>query len=70
MTRFLTSLIKAYQIAKAALGMPPACRFYPSCSLYAIQALQRHGVLKGACLIGRRILKCTPFSDGGYDPVP
>lgn len=45
------------------------CRFYPSCSQYAAEALEKYGVLKGSLLTVRRLLKCHPFNDGGYDPV-
>ncbi|QSI01000.1 membrane protein insertion efficiency factor YidD [Treponema ruminis] len=48
----------------------PCCRFYPSCSAYALEALQKHGPIKGMYLSTKRILKCTPFHPGGYDPVP
>lgn len=46
------------------------CRFYPSCSDYAIEALHTHGPLKGSALAARRILRCNPWHEGGYDPVP
>ena len=49
--------------------LPRACRFYPSCSVYAAQAIRRHGVLKGALLGLRRLGRCHPWGDGGYDPV-
>lgn len=49
--------------------MPPCCRFYPSCSHYALQAIRIHGVFKGLWLTCRRLLRCHPWSDGGYDPV-
>jgi putative membrane protein insertion efficiency factor len=51
-------------------ALPPACRFYPSCSEYAHEAVERHGVIRGAALSTRRILKCHPYNLGGYDPVP
>jgi putative membrane protein insertion efficiency factor len=65
---FAIFLIKVYQ---NTLGFvfPPACRFYPSCSEYSIQALKRHGFFKGTWLSVRRLLRCHPFNPGGYDPV-
>jgi len=50
--------------------LPPTCRFYPSCSLYASQAIANHGVWRGGWLAAKRILRCHPFSPGGIDPVP
>lgn len=50
--------------------LPPACRFHPSCSVYAVGALQVHGPLKGLWLTGRRLSRCQPFHPGGLDPVP
>lgn len=49
---------------------PGSCRFYPTCSLYAIQAIEKYGWWKGTCLSIKRISKCHPFHPGGYDPVP
>ncbi len=49
---------------------PPCCRFYPTCSTYAMQAVEKYGALKGGWLTVKRILRCNPFNDGGYDPVP
>ena len=49
---------------------PPCCRFTPTCSAYAIEALQNHGALKGSWLALRRILRCHPWGGSGYDPVP
>jgi len=65
---FLVLIIKAYQFFSPLFG--PKCRFYPSCSNYAILAFQKHGLLKGGWLTLRRISKCHPFNPGGYDPVP
>jgi uncharacterized protein len=50
--------------------LPPACRFYPSCSEYAMQAIAKHGVLRGGILAARRLFKCNPLHPGGFDPVP
>ena len=61
--------IRLYQLCISPL-MPARCRFYPSCSAYAILAIQRHGVIKGGALALWRILRCHPFTPGGYDPVP
>ncbi|RLB19754.1 MAG: membrane protein insertion efficiency factor YidD [Deltaproteobacteria bacterium] len=49
---------------------PPCCRFYPSCSDYARQAIEKYGILKGGMLAVVRVLKCHPFHPGGYDPLP
>jgi len=65
---FLIAIIRLYQVLSSPL--PPSCRFVPSCSQYAIEAIEKHGALKGLYLSIRRILRCHPFSPGGYDPVP
>lgn len=49
--------------------LPPACRYTPTCSEYALEAVERHGVLKGIALATKRLLSCNPWSRGGYDPV-
>ena len=65
----LIFFIKCYKKFISPL-FPKCCRFTPSCSSYAIEALQTHGVFKGTYLSVKRILRCNPFCDGGYDPVP
>lgn len=65
----LTLLIRAYQILLSPL-LGPRCRFHPSCSQYALEALQRHGPVKGGWLALRRISRCHPLNAGGHDPVP
>ncbi|HZS49983.1 MAG TPA: membrane protein insertion efficiency factor YidD [Bryobacterales bacterium] len=69
MKTILLSLLTAYKRAISPL-LPPSCRFYPSCSDYAREAVQLHGVARGACLAARRLLRCQPFCRGGLDPVP
>ncbi len=70
MIRFvLLTLVRAYRRLVSPL-LPPACRFYPSCSAYAETALARHGAAKGAWLTVRRVSRCHPFHPGGIDPVP
>ena len=61
--------IRFYQIFISPLK-PPTCRFYPTCSAYAIEAIQKKGPVKGTWLAIKRIAKCHPFDPGGYDPVP
>ena len=65
----LRLLVRAYRYAVSPM-LPPACRFHPSCSEYAEQALERHGALRGSWLAARRVCRCGPWHDGGCDPVP
>ncbi len=67
--RALVLLVRLYQRLVSPL-LPPACRFYPSCSAYAVQALERHGAVRGSWLTVRRLCRCHPFHPGGIDPVP
>ncbi len=69
MTRILLALIAGYKRGISPL-LPRACRFYPSCSTYAAEAIARHGPMRGLMLAARRIARCHPFHPGGYDPVP
>lgn len=69
MKRIMILLIRGYQIFISPL-FPRTCRFYPTCSAYFIQALEKYGVFKGSYLGIKRILKCHPWNPGGYDPVP
>lgn len=69
MKYLLIAAIKLYQKTLSRL-LPPCCRFYPSCSRYAVTALGRFGAVKGGYLAMRRIARCNPFSVGGSDPVP
>ncbi|HEX6626498.1 MAG TPA: membrane protein insertion efficiency factor YidD [Gemmatimonadaceae bacterium] len=62
-------LIRGYQVGISPL-LPASCRYYPSCSAYAIEAFERHGTLRGLYLTVSRLLRCHPFHAGGYDPVP
>jgi hypothetical protein len=67
--RGLVLLVKGYRNLISPL-LPPSCRFYPSCSAYALEAVQVHGALRGSWLAVRRLSRCHPFHAGGLDPVP
>lgn len=67
--KIMLKMIRFYQLALSPLK-PPTCRFYPTCSHYSLEAVKRHGALKGGWLTLRRILKCHPFHPGGFDYVP
>ena len=69
MRRILATLVRGYARFLSPFT-PPSCRFYPSCSEYAEEAIQRHGALRGGWLALRRILRCHPFCAGGVDLVP
>jgi len=69
LTWSLCALIRAYQLLLAPV-LPPSCRYYPSCSHYAAEAINRHGPLHGLYLAARRLLRCHPWGGSGYDPVP
>lgn len=69
MKRPLIWLIRLYQ-KYISSKTPPQCKYYPTCSHYGIQAIERFGAFKGTALTFWRILRCNPFSRGGYDPVP
>ena len=65
----LILLVRFYQVCLSPLK-PPSCRFTPTCSQYAIEALRKHGPIKGLYLTARRLLRCHPWGGSGYDPVP
>ncbi len=69
MKRVALFLIRLYQntISKAT---PPSCRFYPTCSHYGYEAIEKYGLLKGGWMAIKRVARCHPFNPGGYDPVP
>ncbi|MBX6763717.1 MAG: membrane protein insertion efficiency factor YidD [Rubrobacteraceae bacterium] len=66
--RILILFIRLYQ-RFVSPAFPPSCRFYPSCSEYAVQAIRKHGPFKGTLMAVWRLLRCNPFCKGGYDPV-
>ena len=67
--RVLATLIRGYQ-RFISPALPASCRFHPSCSQYALEAVTRHGALRGGWLAARRLARCHPFHPGGFDPVP
>ena len=69
MKRLLIARVKFYRKNISPLR-PPCCRYIPTCSQYALEALEKYGALKGSWLALRRFLRCHPFHKGGYDPVP
>jgi putative membrane protein insertion efficiency factor len=66
---FFVGLVRIYQWVLSPL-LPNSCRFLPTCSAYAVEALQRHGVARGGWLAARRLARCHPWGGSGYDPVP
>jgi hypothetical protein len=62
-------LVRGYQLFLSPF-LPPSCRFHPTCSQYALEALEKHGALRGVWLALRRVLRCHPWHPGGHDPVP
>ncbi len=68
--KFLIFLIRTYQVTLSPRVSHGACRYYPTCSHYAIEAIEVHGIFKGSFLAFKRILRCNPLFKGGYDPVP
>lgn len=69
MKQLLLLLIRFYQAAISPL-FPPSCRFYPSCSHYGYEAIEKYGFFKGGWMATKRVCRCHPFHEGGYDPVP
>lgn len=69
MPQLALDLIKLYQNTVSKM-LPSVCRFQPTCSQYAFEAIKRHGFARGSWLAAKRITRCNPFSKGGYDPVP
>jgi len=69
MRHLFVGLVRLYRLAISPL-LPPSCRFHPSCSAYAVEALTRHGAARGSWLAARRLARCHPFCEGGIDPVP
>lgn len=67
--RLLLALIRFYRGAISPY-LPPSCRYTPTCSQYALEAISKYGALKGGWLAFKRIMRCNPFHRGGYDPVP
>jgi putative membrane protein insertion efficiency factor len=67
--RLIVLMIRGYQVVIRPV-MPAACRYTPTCSDYALEAVRRHGAMRGSWLAGRRILRCHPWGGTGHDPVP
>ena len=69
LTRCLIAVLRCYQLAISGL-LGNCCRFEPTCSAYAVEAIKMHGCFKGCCLAARRVARCHPWHAGGMDPVP
>ncbi|ASY43430.1 MAG: membrane protein insertion efficiency factor YidD [Sphingobium sp.] len=69
MARLLILIARFWQIGPSRI-LPPSCRYAPSCSEYAIQAVRKYGAIKGSWLAGKRLMRCHPWGGSGYDPVP
>jgi uncharacterized protein len=67
--KLMIGLIRVYQYAISPY-LPPSCRYTPTCSVYGIEAIQKHGPIKGGWLTLKRVLSCNPWGGSGYDPVP
>lgn len=70
LARVLMALVRAYQLVPKPVSAVPRCRFYPSCSAYSLEALRRHGAVRGVWLTVRRLGRCHPWNPGGFDEVP
>lgn len=68
--KILIKMVRFYQKYLSPIKGYSSCKFYPTCSCYAVEAIERFGALKGTKMAIWRLLRCNPFSDGGYDPVP
>lgn len=68
--KLILFLIRTYQVTLSPRFSGGACRFTPTCSQYAVEAIETHGLIKGSAIAFWRILRCNPFCKGGYDPVP
>lgn len=70
MKKILLACIRFYRKNISSLKGYSSCKYYPTCSTYALESIEKYGALKGGYLAVKRILRCNPFSKGGYDPVP
>jgi hypothetical protein len=70
MRTLLIGLVRIYQMVLSPFLPPNSCRFYPTCSVYAVDAIRKYGSVKGGWMAAKRIARCHPYHPGGYDPVP